>query len=127
MPKNKKQKISTSDSFCLIASQMSYFSPVYQLQLPLSPNRSLPLVPCFVGMHHIVVFEYVPARVSYLSNSTVVGVVVVVGVLPSITLSFHVFAFAHLVFQRVPFVCVFWFDNKINHFKIVFPQPFPLT
>ena len=32
--------------------QMSHFSPLYQLQLPVSRNRPVRLVPCFVGVHH---------------------------------------------------------------------------
>ena len=33
--------------------QMSCFSPLYQLQLSISQNRPVRLVPCFVGLHHI--------------------------------------------------------------------------
>ena len=33
---------------------MNHFSPLYQLQLPISQNRPVQLVPCFVGVHHIL-------------------------------------------------------------------------
>ena len=33
--------------------EMSYFSPLYQLQLSISQNRPVPLVSCFVGVHHV--------------------------------------------------------------------------
>ena len=35
--------------------QMSNFSPQCQLQLPVSQNRSVRLVPCFVGVYHICI------------------------------------------------------------------------
>ena len=37
--------------------QMSYFSPLCQLQLSISKNRPVRLVPCFVGVHHICFIE----------------------------------------------------------------------
>ena len=35
--------------------QMSYFSPLCQLQSSISQNRPVWLVPCFVGVHHICI------------------------------------------------------------------------
>ena len=36
-----------------ISKSTGYFSPLCQLQLPLSQNRPVRLVPHFVGVHHI--------------------------------------------------------------------------
>ena len=35
---------------------MSYFSRLCQLQLSISQSRSVQLVPCFVGVHHLIIF-----------------------------------------------------------------------
>ena len=39
---------------------MSYFSSLCQLQLSISQNRHVWLVPCFVGVHHIFMFKILP-------------------------------------------------------------------
>ena len=38
--------------------QMSYFKPLYQVQLSISQNRPVRLVFCFVEVHHIYEITY---------------------------------------------------------------------
>ena len=40
-----------------IKISISNFSPLCQLQSSISQNRSVRLVPCFVGVHHIILFS----------------------------------------------------------------------
>ena len=50
--------------------QMTYFSPLCQLHLSISQKRAVQLVPCYVGVHHIIFLGPVRTWTSYNSTSS---------------------------------------------------------